>query len=72
MIHNVDHLIIFVEDLKSAEQNYIKIFGIDPVWRGIHKELGTSNILFNFENTYFELLAATGTGIGAELVNQSN
>ena len=71
MIHNVDHIIIFVEDLESAEQNYIKIFGIDPVWRGFHKELGTSNILFNFENTYFELLAATGTGIGAELVNQS-
>ena len=71
MIENIDHIIIAVEDLKSAEENYKKIFGIEPVWRGVHNELGTSNILFNFENTYFELLAATGSGVGADLVNNS-
>ena len=27
MIENVDHIIIAVEDLKSAEDNYTKIFG---------------------------------------------
>ena len=69
MIENVDHIIIVVEDLDSAENNYKKIFGIDPVWRGKHAELGTSNVLFNFENTYLELLAANGSGIGADLVN---
>ena len=69
MIENVDHIIIVVEDLDSAENNYKKIFGIDPVWRGKHTELGTSNVLFNFENTYLELLAANGSGIGADLVN---
>ena len=42
---------------------------MDPVWSGTHKELGTSNSLFNFKNTYFELLAATGEGLGADLVN---
>mgnify|MGYP003305511358 CR=1 FL=1 len=68
MIENVDHIIIAVEDLESAEENYTKIFGIEPVWRGFHNELGTSNVLFNFENTYFELLAAKGEGLGAELV----
>ena len=52
MIENVDHIIIAVEDLESAEDNYTKIFGIEPVWRGFHNELGTSNVLFNFENTY--------------------
>ena len=52
MIKNVDHIIIAVEDLESAEDNYTKIFGIEPVWRGFHNELGTSNVLFNFENTY--------------------
>ena len=51
MIENVDHIIIAVEDLESAEDNYTKIFGIEPVWRGFHNELGTSNVLFNFENT---------------------
>jgi predicted enzyme related to lactoylglutathione lyase len=41
-----------------------------PVWSGEHKELGTSNALFAFKNTYFELLSATGEGLGADLVNQ--
>ena len=71
MIENVDHIIVVVEDLSLAEQNYKKIFGIDPVWRGKHAELGTANVLFNFENTYFELLAANGSGIGADLVNHT-
>jgi len=71
MIENVDHIIVVVEDLRLAEQNYKKIFGIDPVWRGKHEELGTANVLFNFENTYFELLAANGSGIGADLVNHA-
>lgn len=69
MINAIDHLIIAVEDLNSAEKNYTKIFGKPPVWRGEHKELGTTNSLFNFNNTYFELLAATGEGLGAQLVN---
>ena len=71
MIENIDHIILAVEDLESAEDNYKKIFGINPVWRGVHNELGTSNVLFNFENTYFELLTATGSGIGADLVNNT-
>ena len=41
-----------------------------PVWSGEHKELGTSNALFTFNNTYFEILSATGEGLGADLVNQ--
>ena len=71
MIENVDHIIVVVKDLGLAEQNYKKIFGIDPVWRGKHEELGTANVLFNFENTYFELLAVNGSGIGADLVNHT-
>ena len=71
MIENVDHIAIVVEDLDSAENNYKKIFGIEPVWRGKHTDLGTSNVLFNFENTYLELLAANGAGIGADFVNDT-
>ena len=69
MIKTLDHLIIAVSDLDAAEENYTKIFGVEPVWRGEHKELGTENSLFNFQNTYFELLAAKGEGLGAALVN---
>ena len=69
MINALDHLIIAVSDIDVAEENYTKIFGVQPVWRGEHKELGTENSLFNFQNTYFELLAAKGEGLGAVLVN---
>jgi len=71
MIENIDHVIVVVEDLSSAEENYKKIFGIDPVWKGKHAELGTANVLFNFENAYFELLAANGPGIGADFINNT-
>ena len=71
MISSLDHLIIAVKDLDEAEKDYIKVFGMPPVWRGEHKELGTINSIFNFENTYFELLASKGAGLGADLVNNA-
>ena len=71
MISKLDHLIVAVNDLDEAERNYKKIFGVEPVWKGEHKELGTANIIFNFKNTYFELLSSKGNGLGAELVNNS-
>ena len=37
MINTVDHLIIAVKDLNEAEQDYKKLFGMNPVWRGEHK-----------------------------------
>ena len=68
MISTLDHLIIVVKDLDQAEENYKKIIGTNPVWRGKHKSLGTANSIFNFKNTYLELLTADGEGLGAELV----
>ena len=69
MFTKLDHLIVAVKDLEEAENNYKKLFGFHPVWQGTHKDLGTSNSLFNFENIYLELLSASGNGAGADLVN---
>ncbi len=69
MFNGLDHLIIAVEDLEKATKNYQLILGAPPVWIGGHKSLGTSNSLFSFQNIYLELLAASGEGIGADLVN---
>ena len=71
MIKTLDHLIVAVSDIDEAEKNYSTIFGVEPVWRGDHAEYGTENSLFNFNNTYFELLAAKGDGLGAMLVNHA-
>ena len=69
MIDSLDHLIIAVKDLDEATKNYKMLLGNDPVWEGEHKAYGTANTLFNFENTYLELLAAKGEGFGADLIN---
>jgi len=69
MISSVDHLIIAVKDLDQAISNYKKILGITPCWKGKHIELGTKNALFNFENTYLELLSPCDAGPGSELIN---
>ena len=71
MISTLDHLIIAVRNLDEAESDYKKIFGINPVWRGNHKALGTANSIFNFNNIYLELLAENGDGLGADLINQT-
>ena len=71
MISSIDHLIVAVKDINDAEENYRKIFGMEPVWKGEHKALGTANVIFNFKNTYCELLSANGDGLGAELVNSA-
>ena len=71
MISSIDHLIIAVKNINDAEENYRKIFGMEPVWSGKHKALGTANVIFNFKNTYCELLSANGDGLGAELVNSA-
>ena len=68
MLDSVDHVIIAVEDLDEASKNYEMILGNPPVWKGEHKEFGTKNTLFNFQNTYLELIAAGSEGIGADLI----
>ena len=68
MINKLDHLIVCVNDIAEAEKKFTKLFGIKPAWRGEHKELGTTNCIFNFSNTYFELLSAREEGPGADLV----
>jgi len=69
MISSVDHLIIAVKDLDQAINDYEKILGISPCWKGKHKELGTKNALFNLKNTYLELLSPSDIGPGTDFIN---
>jgi len=66
MISSVDHIIIAVKNLDQAISDYEKILGIAPCWKGKHNELGTENALFNFENTYLELLSPCDAGPGTD------
>ncbi len=71
MLDRLDHLVITVSDLQSAIEDYTKFFGFKPTWIGEHADLGTINALFPLENTYLELLAAKGNGIGAEMIKKN-
>lgn len=64
----VDHIIIAVSDLAQASAEYGLLLGRRPSWQGSHPEYGTSNTLFKLDNTYIELLAGTGEGMGADAV----
>ena len=67
MITSLDHLIVAVKDLEKAEMNFSEVFGVPPVWRGEHPELGTHNSIFNFKNTYLEIYLQRGMELGQSL-----
>ena len=64
----VDHIIIAVQDLDQASQDYALMLGHAPSWRGTHPGYGSANTLFRLDNCYLELLAATGEGWAGDMV----
>lgn len=64
----VDHIIIAVEDLAQASQDYALMLGRAPSWRGTHPDYGSANTLFRLDNGYLELLAANGEGWAGDMV----
>ncbi len=53
----LDHVVIAVQDLDAATDDYTVLLGREPSWRGEHPKYGTSNTLFRIDNTYIELLS---------------
>ena len=68
MLDSVDHIIIAVEDISVSVENYTKILGFPPTWKGVHPGQGTENALFPLENLYVELLASNGEGPGSDMI----
>jgi catechol 2,3-dioxygenase-like lactoylglutathione lyase family enzyme len=58
----LDHVILAVRDLASAERSYARLLGRTPSWRGEHPALGTENALFRLGEAYLELLAPAEGG----------
>ena len=70
MIKSIDHILVAVEDLDKAVEDYSLVFGFGPIWQGSHPSLGTKNALFPLDNLYFELIAVNDDGPLAETVNE--
>ncbi len=68
MLDSIDHIIIAVEDLSVSIENYTKLLGFPPTWRGVHPGQGTENALFPLENTYVELLSSNDQGPGSDMI----
>ena len=68
MLDSLDHIIIAVEDLSIAIENYTKLLGFPPTWRGVHPGQGPENALFPLDNLYVELLASNGEGPGSDMI----
>ena len=68
MLDSLDHIIIAVEDLSIAIENYTKLLGFPPTWRGVHPGQGTENALFPLDNLYVELMASNGEGPGSDMI----
>ena len=62
MLHAIDHVVIRVRDLDAAAQDYARLLGRAPSWRGVHPGAGTANALFRLENSYVELLSPASEG----------
>ena len=70
MIKSIDHILVAVEDLDKAVEDYSLVFGFSPTWQGSHPSLGTKNALFPLDNLYFELIAVNDEGPLAEAVSE--
>ena len=69
MTTSIDHLIIAVPDLNEASRDFSLLLGRAASWKGSHPDYGTANTLFKLDNTYIELLAASGEGMAADIVS---
>tara|TARA_B100001559_G_scaffold284011_1_gene259037 strand:+ start:307 stop:1146 length:840 start_codon:yes stop_codon:yes gene_type:complete len=70
MIKSIDHILVAVEDLDKAVEDYSIIFGFGPTWQGSHPSLGTKNALFPLENMYLELITKEDEGPLGELIGE--
>ena len=68
MIKSIDHILVAVEDLDKAVEDYSLVFGFSPSWQGSHPSLGTKNALFPLENMYLELIGKEDEGPLGEFV----
>ena len=70
MIKSIDHILVAVEDLDKAVEDYSLVFGFGPTWQGSHPSLGTKNALFPLENMYLELIAKKDEGPLGESIGE--
>ena len=70
MIKSIDHILVAVEDLDKAVEDYSIVFGFGPTWQGSHPSLGTKNALFPLENMYLELISKKDEGPLGELIGE--
>ena len=44
MIKSIDHILVAVEDLDKAVENYSLVFGFGPTWQGSHPSVSYTHL----------------------------
>lgn len=68
MFENIDHLLIVVENLEAAVEDYQLLLGRECCWLGDNPEHGFENAIFRLSNSYIELLAPNAEGGFADVL----
>ncbi|MGB6434974.1 MAG: VOC family protein [Bradyrhizobium sp.] len=58
MISGLDHVVVLVEDIKTAARAYELLLGLSPSWRSDGD--GSKTVLFTLDNMSLELMAPAG------------
>lgn len=66
MLTYFDHLTIVVQDLDRAAEQYSRLCGLPPRWRGVHPGAGTQAALFALGNGLLELVGPLANAAEAE------
>jgi hypothetical protein len=58
VISGLDHVVVLVEDIKTAARAYELLLGLSPSWRSDGD--GSKTVLFTLDNMSLELMAPAG------------
>ena len=70
MITGLDHFVLVCPDIAAGRAAYEAVLGRVPDWQSEDSEAGTANCLFVMSNTALELIAPTGSGVGADRLHE--
>ena len=68
MIDGLDHIVVLVEDIKTAASAYETLLGRLPAWR--NSDDGAERVLFTLDNMSLELMAPHGFSMAADRIRE--
>ena len=68
MITGLDHVVVLLDDMHAGVAAYETLLARKPSWR--HSGDGADRVLFTLDNMTLELMAPSGSGVGADRIRK--